>query len=311
MKTIYLHIGSPKTATSAIQSCLHQSQEILSEQGLVYPSQGITKRTAAHHNLAYELDKRYHHKVDSSVGCWSDLLSSDFEGKDIIISSEAFFRYGTNEIFKLKELLADYKVVVLAVLRRQDKYMISSYNQLRRFGKFNGEFSKYIKSMKSVADYLNVILLWRAVFDVKVASFDSLTSGNLMDNFFNSFGVDVHGLKCDDTGGRNQSTGQKALRALKYAELKLEHLTEYSRVKIIDLYRDNDSPLITFESAQEQSDFLNQFEESNRRMKLLYPEFEFSDEVRFSEVRKVEYSPRHDLELKRIITRLSRQRRSS
>lgn len=310
MKTIYLHIGSPKTATSAIQSCLSQSADFLSSNGLIYPSVGITKRTAAHHNLAYEIDKRYTKKFDPSVGCWNDILNINSGDKDILISSEAFFRFGIDEIFELRRVLLGYRVVVLAVLRRQDKYMISSYNQLRRFGKFNGDFSKYIKSMKGVADYIEVILKWRSVFDLNVLSFDSLTSGNLMDNFFDAFGLSFHGLQCSESGGANQSTGQKALRALKYAELKLGNLTEYSRVKIIDIYRDDDTPLITFSTSEEQEDFLNQFKDSNDRIRLLYPKFAFSDGINFTKISKVEFFPRHDVKLNRVITRLSRQRKN-
>lgn len=37
MKTLYLHIGTPKTATTSIQSFCYQNREILEKQGFYYP----------------------------------------------------------------------------------------------------------------------------------------------------------------------------------------------------------------------------------------------------------------------------------
>ena len=37
MKTLYLHIGTPKTATSSIQKFLAQNREVLESEGYVFP----------------------------------------------------------------------------------------------------------------------------------------------------------------------------------------------------------------------------------------------------------------------------------
>ena len=37
MKTLYIHIGTPKTGSSAIQAFLSQNREVLTQKGFCYP----------------------------------------------------------------------------------------------------------------------------------------------------------------------------------------------------------------------------------------------------------------------------------
>jgi hypothetical protein len=49
-KTIYLHIGIPKTGTTAIQNFFFQKREDLKNYGLLYPNTAASGKGAEHYD---------------------------------------------------------------------------------------------------------------------------------------------------------------------------------------------------------------------------------------------------------------------
>jgi len=89
---LYLHAGTHKTGTTAIQSFLYDHRELLEERGLYVPLAGLTGTPPemAHHNLAFELGGLV---MDPDAG-GLDALVAELEERAparAILSSENFY----------------------------------------------------------------------------------------------------------------------------------------------------------------------------------------------------------------------------
>lgn len=150
MKTLYLHIGTPKTATSSIQDFLSLNREVLKKHGYCFPEQPHRyPYVAANRNAHFMVENLYFEN-----GTRDQALETEFlrEGMDnaaaclkeydnIILSEESIFRvssYSRKELFPyLKEeaLQRGYQIKIIVYLRRQDEFLISDWNQRVKQGK--------------------------------------------------------------------------------------------------------------------------------------------------------------------------------
>jgi hypothetical protein len=150
-KTIFLHIGPPKTGTSAIQQFLSANRKILKESGYLYPGRGL-----AHHDMAREFPsltvtdirnpalatKKYFAEIDAS-GLDKIILSSEkFNG--LMLQRENL----KEEIASLREfLIPRFQVYIIFYVRRQDERIESMYNETVRGSRKRTDesFSEFIK----------------------------------------------------------------------------------------------------------------------------------------------------------------------
>lgn len=138
MKTLYLHIGTPKTATTAIQNFCSENQSVLAGKGYYYPIfdyvfPHVSRNCNAHFLLTHNDQYPY---IQEGTKTLLDL----FETYDNIILSEekiwnAGFYYHCWE--QLKENIIDKGICikVIVYLRRQDELLFSWWNQRIKFGK--------------------------------------------------------------------------------------------------------------------------------------------------------------------------------
>lgn len=126
MKLI-IHIGQPKTATSAIQNHFSANASDLQRHGILYPKS--FRQGAAHHPIAAALLPPSNHpswvrKINPDRV--SKKLVEEAEEKNceqILISSEIF--YGLTDASDVKFLFSQFDVSVKALLRRQDLWLDS------------------------------------------------------------------------------------------------------------------------------------------------------------------------------------------
>lgn len=141
MTKVYIHIGSPKTGTTAIQGYLSQYYHDMHRQGLLFPCSG--RNVFAHHPLAGDVRTKFNNdKIPEHCfgECerglnWDALLGelSEKEFSTAVISSEDFFilyRTGNTQAMEyIKDRLRAYDVRVIVYLRRQDEFVDSLFNQ--------------------------------------------------------------------------------------------------------------------------------------------------------------------------------------
>ncbi|MEF2229357.1 MAG: hypothetical protein V3571_00355 [Pseudodesulfovibrio sp.] len=127
MRSIFLHIGQPKTGTSAIQSFLKANRPLLEEGGVVYP----------HH--CHHLSRLWDgagEKIDASRRAWAD-LENDIQrsDKDFVISNEGLdkaFVITPESVDTINSRLGVGTIRIVLYLRRQDLHLESYYRQIVR-----------------------------------------------------------------------------------------------------------------------------------------------------------------------------------
>lgn len=194
-KTVYLHIGSPKTGTSALQYFLLQNRLALSRRAFSYPEHPLDRNGISSGN-AEQLVRFIKTGNPFADRLAEELLSCEHE--KIILSSEYFFRMEPGHIEILRRLLAGADVRVIAYLRRQDSMMISAFHQ--RIKRHDGKepISVYFEQYKDSKHFNNLLRLenWGNGFgkeNLMVRPYEKrqYTGGDIFGDFLSLLGLDL------------------------------------------------------------------------------------------------------------------------
>lgn len=218
MKTLYLHIGTPKTATSSIQKFLDENKETLEKHGYCFPKsvyryRKVNIRRNGHflvNKIVKEDGKRdkEQEKICSEKGF--DQIADCFHKFDnVIISDEAIWHsssyFRKNTFSKLKRNADEngYQIKVIVYLRRQDQFLLSRWNQsvkqnfsyaakltcdeyVLKVQKKERKIFEYASKLDEIADYIgkeNII--------VRRFQPDSWKDRSIIHDFMYEIGLDV------------------------------------------------------------------------------------------------------------------------
>ncbi|WND03201.1 hypothetical protein QGN29_02315 [Temperatibacter marinus] len=227
MKTVYLHVGIHKTATTSIQQSLIDSRHYLSEQGYYLPIYRFFRNPTGNHSaLMYTVfsssPENYHNNVRHTIplakriGKYRQILDEwTATDKDLILSGEDISLLSKVELSNLKTYFEQkgFTVVVLMYLRRPYPLLLSHYQQILKTGRYTtlGQvelpFAKYQKI--------------RSVFStVKVFSFEEvkMLDGGVTDHFYKALGIAKESaVPYYDI---NKSSSDQVVRMLRYLNFK-------------------------------------------------------------------------------------------
>lgn len=203
MKVLYLHIGMPKTGSSALQSFFARNKERLYEDGIWYPELNADlkreeKQKAFGGNagflLQYSVDLEDMSKEQRQLfeDTCRKLQNSD---KDILLSDERLFWRNTVVYKNLMAQGFDLKVIVY--LRRQDLWYESNWNQaVKTKDVAEGCFSYILSHMRDL-DYYKRIKQIAAVVGKDNMLVSSYESGRGTEDIFTAFlnMLGIHGME--------------------------------------------------------------------------------------------------------------------
>ncbi|MCM1497035.1 MAG: hypothetical protein NC124_01055 [Clostridium sp.] len=144
MNTIYLHIGTPKTGTTAIQNFCSENQEVLNRQGYYYPEFVYRYPSASRLRNGHFLFGCIHREDGlRDTAREEEIFHEGFAELDkafktypnIILSDEGLwtcgFRDGKNVWQKIKEEIGQKQIAVKVIvyLRMQDTFLYSWWSQ--------------------------------------------------------------------------------------------------------------------------------------------------------------------------------------
>ncbi len=131
MKRLYVHIGLPKTGTTAIQYFLHENRASLKHAGYLYPGKGT-----AHHCLGWRMAgiKGWLPSEEAAIAESRKIFREINESKfaHVIVSSETMSEGLLDHAGRLhaileEELHSAWEARIIVYLRRQDHWLESWY----------------------------------------------------------------------------------------------------------------------------------------------------------------------------------------
>lgn len=178
IETLYLHIGSPKAASSTIQHYLHDNVATLRNLGY----------TVAGHNLRPGDDP------GRSIWYFQDLLKGDpkdarealasrlaaFPTRNVIVSAENLSSSGMASLFET--VASRFQIHLLYMIRRQDEWIYSAWKQW--FSKAGHSLDRYIEMAlrDHTPNYPATLESWAAVVDrdfIHLVSLDFIDDAGL------------------------------------------------------------------------------------------------------------------------------------
>jgi hypothetical protein len=211
-RKLYLHAGTHKTGTTAIQEFAFAHRRSLKRRGLLYPGYSplIRKTQNAHHWFAHALaDNQIVPLSPDSVPLLTRRWLSKARRKhaDVFVSVEALYRHVVGEgpyeerrrryLIRVAEALEGFDVHVIIVFRRPDNYIRSVYQErVMRAARPLPPFVKFYQSAQKGRNYYLNAKLFQEVFPALTCLIyeDLDSSANFFTRFFNAMNIDVSGL---------------------------------------------------------------------------------------------------------------------
>ncbi|MDO6709141.1 hypothetical protein Q4567_00265 [Aliiglaciecola sp. 2_MG-2023] len=189
IKNVYIHVGPPKTGTSAVQKWLNSNQDFLKENGIFYPSHNVDSNGVSSGNVRSIYDINANKQLSLNTDNLSKLLDgfykSDFT--TLLLSSEFFFR----RMEELKRAIPDANFI--AYIRNPMEIKESTYNQSvkRHFQvqTINVDRSKRLPYMDRFVEFITQFKaddLYLRVYGDKY-----FKNGNIVSDLLSVLGVDV------------------------------------------------------------------------------------------------------------------------
>ncbi len=209
VKKLFLHIGFNKTGSTSIQNALVENADHLAQNGFFYPCMAGAGyfQNVQHVPLAAAVAPEirwYRKRPEISLDTvYEDLLREfdDCGADNLILSSEGFGenKVSPDRIRQIRDKLAGLDVTVIAYIRRQDAYMLSTYQEGIKSGPANAPFVFDDFRESRPLRFSNRLAPWREVFGrdkVIVRPFDRRfwTDGDLTLDFLSAIGAPSEGV---------------------------------------------------------------------------------------------------------------------
>jgi hypothetical protein len=189
MPKLFIHIGSPKTGSTAIQYFLAQNLEALDAQGVNFVRQG-RKRDA--HNLILQARRA------GDIGKDMQKVVREIQSRPNdthVLTSEMYFGAGVGA--DLAAALPDdlrAKTRILVYLRRQDRFLEALYKQRVKTGRYHGTAQDFAQAKLGNGNYERTLAPYAEAFgadNIIVRPFERphFPQGNVVHDAAAIFGV--------------------------------------------------------------------------------------------------------------------------
>ena len=292
VEELILHIGYPKTGTSAIQDFCYKNREtLLKSYRIYYPNTYGSPEIylSAHFIHSFVLMGEYPQEFPHELKLTEDyvLLNLEKEIKEsnpqkVLISSEYFIYlpYKPFKLHKLIEIIKPKSIKVICYIRRQDKIIESTYMQAIKAISLANIYKSYLQSIERDFNYhrylRNLDNTLKKVIDRKSITIiyglylkDINEDWNVIDDFCDLFGIQKSiqiDINLPKTNISLSPTSTEALKRIKTKYL----LSWYVFHKIVNFLYEYDkqypSMIKTLMPLDERKKILDYYRESNEKL---------------------------------------------
>lgn len=191
---LIIHIGTHKTASTALQVLMSRHRKSLAEGGILYPktdrapAPNKTKHaTVVNALVAGKRDFAEEHarlvREFEASGCHTMILSQERLSAPLTQAPGLVKRF---EIF-----MNSFDIEVIAVLRRQDYFVESMWNQGSKTRLVTTPVEKYLtrKNMQRHINYLDTLENWKQVGDVTAIGYEAAKEEGVIATFSKVTGI--------------------------------------------------------------------------------------------------------------------------
>ncbi|TGY97569.1 hypothetical protein E5329_04130 [Petralouisia muris] len=291
-KTLYLHIGTPKTATTAIQFFCRDNQETLNSHGYIYPIfewkyPNVLRTRNAHFLVGDTYLTQQERNPEEEAKIFQEAFRQIYEAfeqyDNVILSDESMWNHGfrIGGWDRIKEELDKniFTVKVIVYLRRQDEFTYSWWNQVVKEGMKKTSVITWKEMLEKLPvvqlDYYEILEKIAAVVgkeNITVRRFDrnSFVGQAIQADFADAIGLDIsEGYQIESkvenvSLTKSSNEIKRLLNCLpgldkKTNDLFREYLSEISM-------NPRDDRRYSMLSRQELREFMAKYEEGNRRI---------------------------------------------
>ena len=129
---LFVHIGGPKTGTTAIQSALAEKRQTLRENGFLYPGIEINQQLAMYPLIRVP---GYDHFVSKDPTLWNETIAevNDWSG-DVILSGEALFMAPAEVVAEILKSFKNTQIKILITARSGHEIVVSHWQESVKAG---------------------------------------------------------------------------------------------------------------------------------------------------------------------------------
>jgi hypothetical protein len=284
--TLVVHIGTHKTGTTAIQKFATAHRDELRAQGLWYPSYaGIDiPEHYGHHHFAHAVAGEKHGTFtpEDAPRFMESVHAGQMPGETVLLSAEPIYRHTLGKtgdywsrrrayIRRLKETIGTDDVTILVVLRRQDDFARSLYQENVKVNKYAADFRSFLAQASNQFDYHRQLRAFAAEFQrVSVLVYEDLKKTGLVETFFRKLGIEAP--MAVEAVGTNPSLPvelveyKRLLNATNLGAGKLKQVGN-KLVRYAERRSVGERGKVDWLPASEMAAFVTSYDESNERLR--------------------------------------------
>lgn len=290
MPRLILHAGWHKTATSAIQAFARTNRDELRRRDIWYPDLGAGQ---SHHRFAHAVANATKHmtveEARGRAGQWAQAAAAS--GETVFLSAEAICRHvdqSTGEwlerrrgyLQRLAAVLAGFDISVVLVVRRQDDFIKSLFQEFVMKGRKVGAlpFPEFRDRFRNRTRFLENLAVFEEVFSkVTVLVYEDLPKNDgFCGKFFEAIGVDAGGLNPVGVVRKSLSPGETVvkqffnpIKSAAHNREVLDWLRGEQVQQLLGKYYDGEN-LDVWESLEARTRFLAGFDAENEALRARY-----------------------------------------
>lgn len=329
MKTMYLHIGMPRTATTVLQTFCADNEEELNRNGYSYPIMPFSYKNAnsfrtAHFMFGYvinsdgsrdrEREKQY--RREGFQRCYEVFEQYD----NIILSDEGIWNCGFREEESVWDRLVkemeehNFVTKVIVYLRRQDEFLYSWWNQRIKEGKYAECTITWEDMRKKLPivqlDYYDVlenIAAYVGRENIIVRRFDrnAFLGGSIVADFLDAVGLpfsDAYRVESETLNRgltKNNAEIKRILNKLTWRQDSRQNLI-FQHILAHNSNQKDDDRGVSMYSEDEAISFYETYRESNGRVAMEYLQEE-GDLFDFTYTAQQKWSPNNEEMLEDLV----------
>ncbi|EDM72682.1 hypothetical protein RAZWK3B_00640 [Roseobacter sp. AzwK-3b] len=227
---LWIHIGMPKTGTTALQGFLHSNPDFLASHGIRYLASGRDRGTGVgrlicHNAMAVDMSRNWSHTPESQPQAFRAEYDRHRD-EHCIISSEMFFGRDLSSLYERVIAPMQTEVTILVYLRRFDDFIEADYKQRAKNGRLiGGQVDAFVRErierIETDPEYLNFGTLFDRIRDTipdvrilpRLYLQEEMTGGNVITDVMSVLGVPPDTVPLPETNA-NRSLSRLASEAI-------------------------------------------------------------------------------------------------